>query len=306
MWASVDMTVDVAGSQTALNGGIEPEIVVAPSIFAHRSEQKKVKLVRRRSFEHDGMVFSFLDAESDGKPLLALHGHWMGASDFTTLAADLGPSGRLIALDQRGFGETDHGAEHSMAGYIGDVVALLDHLCLAEPIPVLGHSFGGVVAYHLAAAYPQRVSSLIIEDIGVKLQDDSAPYIENWAGTSRLREDLEARLGPRLAPYLQQSIHRVADGWKLNFDPAEFLVSEQAINGDHWNVWLQSSCPALVVSGSQSRVCDATELRAMASRRLGARFVQLEAGHSVHIDARADFVELVRQFLNAQSGAVHF
>lgn len=128
----------------------------------------------------------------------------------------------------------------------------------------------------------------------MNIQDDSSHFVVNWAGTSRLREELEARLDPRLAPYLQQSIHRVADGWKLNFDPAEFLVSERAINGDHWTVWLQSCCPALVVSGSESRSCDATELQAMASRRDGAQFRQLKAGHSVHIDARADFVELIR------------
>nr|WP_319515215.1 alpha/beta hydrolase [uncultured Cohaesibacter sp.] len=253
--------------------------------------------MRRHSFEHDGVVFSFLDAGGSSKPLLALHGHWMGASDFAGIADDLSPEWRLIALDQRGFGETDHGAEHNMGVYVGDVVALLEHLSITEPIPILGHSFGGIVAYHLAAAHPDRVSAMIIEDIGVNIQDDSAPYVANWSGTFRLREALEKRLGSRLSPYLQNSICRVKDGWTLNFDPDEFLISEQATNGDHWNVWLQSRCPALVVSGSESRVCDATELRAMAEKREGTGFAQLKAGHSVHIDARSEFAEIVQQFL---------
>ncbi|AVO37168.1 alpha/beta fold hydrolase [Pukyongiella litopenaei] len=256
--------------------------------------------MRRHSFERDGVVFSFLDAGGDGKPLLALHGHWMGASDFTEVADDLSPEWRVIALDQRGFGETDHGAAHHMAAYVGDAVALLAHLAIAAPVPVLGHSFGGIVAYHLAAAHPERVSAMIIEDIGVNIQDDSTPFVTHWSGTFRLRETLEDRLGPRLAPYLQRSIRRTKDGWTLNFDPAEFLLSEQATNGDHWNVWLQSRCPALVLSGSESRVCDRAELQAMAERRDGTEFARLEAGHSIHIDARPEFVERLRQFLDKQ------
>ncbi|MCV0378985.1 alpha/beta hydrolase [Nitratireductor sp.] len=257
--------------------------------------------MRRHSFEHDGVVFSFLDAGGDGKPLLALHGHWMGASDFIEVADDLLPEWRVIALDQRGFGETDHGAAHNMTAYLGDVVALLKKLSITEPVPVLGHSFGGIVAYHLAAAHPDRVSAMIIEDIGVNIQDDSTPYVTNWSGTFRLREELEERLGPRLSPYLQKSIRRVEDGWTLNFDPAEFLVSERATNGNHWKVWLQSRCPALVVSGSESRVCDGTELQTMTERREGTVFTQLKAGHSIHIDDRTDFVETLRHFLSTQN-----
>ncbi|WP_020594186.1 alpha/beta fold hydrolase [Kiloniella laminariae] len=253
--------------------------------------------MRRHSFEHDDMVFSFLDAGGEGKPLLVLHGHWMGGSDFGVLAEDLAPNWRVIALDQRGFGETDHAVPHNLPAYVSDVIALLDHLSITEQVPVLGHSFGGIVAYHLAAAHPDRVSAMIIEDIGVNIQDDSAPYVENWDVTFRLREALEEHLGPRLAPYLQNSIHRIAEGWTLNFDPAEFLVSEQATNGDHWDIWLQSKCPALVVSGSTSRISDAAELQSMAERREDTNFVQLNAGHSVHIDARAEFVDLLQQFL---------
>lgn len=253
--------------------------------------------MRRHSFEHDGLVFSFLDAGGAGKPMIALHGHWMGGSDFAMLAEDLAPEWRVIALDQRGFGETDHAARHSMPAYVSDVEALLDHLSITGPVPVIGHSFGGIVAYHFAAKHPERVSAMIIEDIGVNIQDDSSPYVASWGGVFRLREALEERLGPRLSPYLQNSIHRLPQGWALNFDPAEFLASEQATNGNHWNIWLQSQCSALVVSGSESRICDATELRAMAERRSGTKFAQLYAGHSVHIDARKEFAELLRQFL---------
>ncbi len=78
--------------------------------------------MHRYSFKREGIVFSYLDAGGPGAPLLALHGHWMGASDFRRLAEDLAPDWRVIALDQCGFGETDHGAEHSLAPYLQDSI----------------------------------------------------------------------------------------------------------------------------------------------------------------------------------------
>lgn len=254
--------------------------------------------MRRHSFLHDKIVFSYLDNGGGGEPLLVLHGHWMGASDFEDFAGRIGDKWRVIALDQRGFGETDHTDRHSLDAYVNDAVAVLDKAGVTDPVSVLGHSFGGVVAYHLAAIHPGRVKAMIIEDIGVVLDDDALPFVTPWAGTFRLREELEDKLGPRLSPYLQKSIQRVDDGWRLNFEPEEFLASEQAINGDHWAIWLKSRCPALVVSGSQSRVADGAHLREMADRRMKTDFLQLNAGHSVHIDAPEAFADNVAAFLH--------
>lgn len=255
--------------------------------------------MRRGSFEHDNLIFSFLDSGGDGKPLLALHGHWMGASDFEDLAADLAPMWRVVALDQRGFGESDHTDRHALLAYVSDALALLDHLGITAPIPVIGHSFGGIVAYHMAAQHPQRVACMVIEDIGVEIEDDSAPFVTPWAGTYRLREELEAKLGPRLAPYLQKSIQRCPEGWRLNFEPDEFLRSERATNGDHWSVWLASRCPALVVGGRASRVCDSEHLKAMADKRTHTTLVLLDAGHSVHVDARKEFAKACQTFMGS-------
>lgn len=255
--------------------------------------------MRRGSFEHDNLIFSFLDSGGGGKPLLALHGHWMGASDFEDLAADLAPQWRIIALDQRGFGESDHTERHTLSSYVSDAEALLNHLGIAGPVPVIGHSFGGIVAYHMAAWHPERVASMVIVDIGVQINDDSSPFVAPWAGTYRLREELEAKLGPRLAPYLQRSICRHAEGWRLNFNIAEFLRSEQATNGDHWAVWLASQCPTLVIGGRTSRVCDPEHLKAMADRRARATLTMINAGHSVHVDAREEFAQACLQFLKS-------
>ena len=151
-------------------------------------------LLKRRSFHHDGLRFSYLDGETDRPVLLLLHAHWMGASDFEDVAAALADGWRIVALDQRGHGETDHGGAHSIQAYIGDVDALLDAAGINGPIVLLGHSFGGMVANLYAAARPDRVRGLILEDIDVA-RDDHHDFMLAWSGVYPSREALEQKIG---------------------------------------------------------------------------------------------------------------
>jgi pimeloyl-ACP methyl ester carboxylesterase len=220
----------------------------------------------------------------------------MGASDFEALAQELCPDHRVIALDQRGFGETDHTDRHSAKAYVSDVLALLDAAGIDGPVPILGHSFGGVVAYHFAAAHPDLVSHMIILDIGVR-HDDHNTFVRDWAGVYPPREELEAKIGERLSPYLQKSIHRVKGGWSLNFDPDEYLLSETALNGDDMEIWCKSTCPALIIRGADSRISDADELAEMAQKRARTDLIAVKAGHSVHVDNPAETATAIRNFL---------
>ena len=137
--------------------------------------------------------------------LLLLHAHWMGASDFEEVAPALADAWRIVALDQRGHGETDHGGAHSIEAYRGDLDALLDAASISGRIVLLGHSFGGMVANLYAAARPARVRGVILEDIDVA-RDDHHDFMLAWSGLYPSREALEEKVGARLAPYLRRSI----------------------------------------------------------------------------------------------------
>lgn len=192
---------------------------------------------QRRTFEHDGLRFSYLDTGGTGPLLVLLHAHWMGASDFDDVVPSLGDGWRVVGLDQRGHGETQHGGTHSIDAYIGDVDALLAAIGHTGPVVLLGHSFGGMVANHYAGARPDRVRAIIMEDIDVA-RDDRHDFISPWGGVFPSREALEERIGARLAPYLRKSMTQVEGGWTLTFEPHEVLVSSAALSGDYWHVWL--------------------------------------------------------------------
>ena len=68
----------------------------------------------------------------------------------------------VIAYDQRGLGQTSKPlGDYSMKQYADDAASLLDELGI-ETIPVMGVSFGGMVAQELVKRHPSRVSKLVL------------------------------------------------------------------------------------------------------------------------------------------------
>jgi len=249
----------------------------------------------RQRFQHDGLTFSYLDAGGAGQPLVALHAHWMEGLTYAPLAATLAPKWRVIALDQRGHGHSDHAPTYTRDDYLGDVAALLSSLGLNDAV-LLGNSLGGVNAYQFAARYPQLVRALIIEDIGAEMRDDTS-FALAWEGTFATRKTLAERVGPRLLPYLQDSVRQTPSGWRLAFDPRDMVVSQSHLNGDHWDDWLATRCPALMIRGLDSRVMTPFQVEQMAVRRPHTHLQSLAAGHVVHMDNPAGFGEAVEAFL---------
>ena len=76
------------------------------------------------------------------------------------------------------------------------------------------------------------------------------------------------------------------------------MQSQKALNGDHWEDWLASSCPVLLIGGRDSRVTDVPQLEQMASRRPNTKLVMLAGGHVVHFDNLKGFAATVGEFLD--------
>lgn len=250
-----------------------------------------------RSFiDLSGRRLSYLDHGGAGRPLLALHGHFGEGRTFARLAAMLRPSWRVFAPDQRGHGESDRAAEYSREGYVHDALALLDHLGLSR-IPVIGHSLGGVNAYQLAASNPDRVSALVIEDIGAVVDSDLS-FALGWPDRTQSRESLLKILGPRLAPHLVDAFRKYRNGWGFAFHSSDMVVSQRSLNGDHWSDWLATNCPTLLLRGSRSTVLTSEHAAEMASRRGQVDLVELSGGHVIHDDQPEAFAAAIATFLD--------
>jgi pimeloyl-ACP methyl ester carboxylesterase len=99
-------------------------------------------------------------APAGGEPALILHGG-PGMSDYTEpLADELSRSFRAIRYQQRGKSPSTTAGPLTVEAHVADAFAVLDELRL-ERAWVVGHSWGGHLAMHVAAAEPQRVSGLV-------------------------------------------------------------------------------------------------------------------------------------------------
>lgn len=103
----------------------------------------------------------YYEIAGDGEPLLLLHGGLGGSEHFAEIVPLLSKSFEVITVDRRGHGRsTDNGEPYSYAGMAEEMKAFLDHLQLGS-VKMLGFSDGGVVGFHLASTYPERVEKLV-------------------------------------------------------------------------------------------------------------------------------------------------
>ena len=99
--------------------------------------------------------------------MLAIHGLTGHGQRWQKLASSL-PEITVAAPDLLGHGRSSWAAPWSIDANISALTTLLDDEAQA-PVLVVGHSFGGALAMHLAAARPDQVAALLLLDPAVGL-----------------------------------------------------------------------------------------------------------------------------------------
>ncbi|MEU4333734.1 alpha/beta fold hydrolase [Micromonospora lupini] len=100
---------------------------------------------------------------SDGVPVLLLHGFPQHSGEWDEVVPALHAAGlRTYALDQRGYSpgaRPEAVAAYRIPELVADVVAVLDALGV-DAVHLVGHDWGAIVAWAVAAAHPERVRTL--------------------------------------------------------------------------------------------------------------------------------------------------
>ncbi len=121
-------------------------------------------------FDSDGVQIHY-ETWGEGYPIILVHGiianlelNWVAANWVETLQ----PLRRVVALDNRGHGESDkpHDPEsYGAENMAGDVLRLMDHLGI-EKADLFGYSMGASISAYLLARHPERFSSVILGGVG--------------------------------------------------------------------------------------------------------------------------------------------
>ena len=235
--------------------------------------------------------------DAQATPVVCLHGlraygHW-----FDELATVVSDQYRVLALDQRGRGETDWAADgdYTREAYVSDVEAFIETLQLDRFI-LIGHSMGGLNAIHYAARHPERVLALGVLDIGPEIDPTGMQRIraelgETPAGFDSWQEAkafLKMR-HPKASEENRQTrltwmLKEGADGriaWRIDqaiFDPNLKPDDPQQT----WDLLSQIRCPTLILRGGESDVLSVDTCQKMLTRIPDGRWVEIPgAGHMV-------------------------
>lgn len=148
----------------------------------------------------DGFAFSARAAgPDDGRPVLLLHGFpqtsrcW--AAELEALAAE---GFRAVAFDQRGYSpgaRPDDVGAYKPAALVSDVLQVAD-ACGFERFDLVGHDFGGMVAWMVAGHHPDRVRTLAVASTphpaafrssykGSSDQNERSGYMRSFRSTER-------------------------------------------------------------------------------------------------------------------------
>lgn len=166
------------------------------------NELPKVDGVRHRTVRARGIDFHLAEAGSGEDVVLCLHGwpqHWY---EWRHLMPALADRHRVLALDLRGFGWSDAPRRgYEKENMATDVLAVLDELGL-ERVKLVGHDWGGWIAFLLCLRAPQRFERFLALNI-------VPPWISARAGIGHAwRFAYQQAI---LAPGLGYRLHRRGD-----------------------------------------------------------------------------------------------
>lgn len=271
----------------------------------------------------DGRRLAYRDTGGAGPPVLCLAGLTRNSRDFDALASHLAPRWRVVRLDSRGRGASEHAAEpmteYTVPVETGDALALLDHLGLAQAA-VIGTSRGGILGMAMASARPGAVSALVLNDVGAVVEMkgllailarlDRMPEEPDFESAARrLAEDNTAAFPG--VPLSRWRIHaraifdEVEGRPRLAHDPQ--LRAAAAVDDDSANISLWplfegvSDIPVLVIRGENSDILSRETVAAMAAHHHRLDHVEIaDRGHAPFLDEPAALAA-IEGFLEAHA-----
>ncbi|MBT9316923.1 alpha/beta fold hydrolase [Leptothoe spongobia] len=121
-------------------------------------------MATRKTIPLKQIDLSYLDWQSNGQPILLLHGLADHALVWSAVGNQLASNYHPIAVDMRGHGESskpDNGYDFDTV--MNDLVQLMDHLGWAAA-HIVGHSWSGKMAAYWATRQPERFLSMVLVD----------------------------------------------------------------------------------------------------------------------------------------------
>ena len=254
-----------------------------------------------QAIDVNGLRVHYLDWGNPGAPpVVCVHGYTSSAQAFNALARRFHDRCHFVALDVRGHGASawSPAGAYQYRDQVGDLAAVVDKLGLSR-FTLIGTSMGGIIAMAYAGTHPDRLTHLVINDIGPDVEVGSQ-RITQMVGS---RPDEFGTLDDAMAYRRQMSpivvgralddqrelalgvLRQRPDGrWMWKMDPA-YIEQRVKIGPPErpalWPALQRVTCPTLVVWGSDSDVLSEAQARRMVDTLADGELVTVSGvGHA--------------------------
>ena len=248
-------------------------------------------------------------AGTAGHLVVFVHGIGGNRRNWTAQLAALGVQYRAVALDIRGYGDSDDYAGPLLLDDIcADIVRVIEHFSAAQAT-IVGLSMGGMIAQEFYRRFPERVHSLILCSTNAGIGVDLSPQQKRDFVEMRKRPLLDGGEPADLIPGMRAVLFGEAP-------PAAALAGiEQSVGAlrtasyvkaieaivefDSSDLPERIRVPTLLVGGTHDKVIPLSHMRDMERAIPGAELAVLHgAGHLLNLEQADEFNRLVARFLS--------
>jgi pimeloyl-ACP methyl ester carboxylesterase len=271
---------------------------------------------------HD-LELNLLEWSQEGVPLVLLHGLGNEAHLWDDFVPSVSAHYRVLALDQRGHGDSDWDPEmrYDAESMADDLEAVLDAVGI-DRFVLVGFSMGGRVAMTFAGRHPERLAGLVIIDIGPEVDARGVMRIsgemsENRAPVFSSHREYVAMLSLNYPAGQPDALKRMAeyglkkrddDLFELKMDPKlrgarptdeATKAREEKFIQQQWDALAKVPCATLIVRGAASDILSPEIADKMVDDVLqnGTLAIVPQAAHSVMTDNPKGFEEAVCAFV---------
>ena len=229
---------------------------------------------------------------------------------FAPIVPALARRHRVHVVDLPGHGYSEAIEATTLAAFADLVLTSLD---LGEPATILGWSFGGLVAQHIAHANAQSVKALVLVGASPRfVAGRDWPHAMSAQTLSRFGDELRVAYRPTLQRFLTLQVQGSEAGRATLAKLRHALFERSAPatgtltavlrilhEADMRDAAAQIAAPTLVVAGPRDALTPAAAGAWLARALPNARYVEIEgAAHAPFLSHRDAFLETVRTFLD--------
>jgi len=267
-------------------------------------------MYKKRYISVNGLRLHYLDWNGpSSRVMILLHGVMDNAQIWDSFAFPASNHLRIIALDQRGHGDSDWASPpaYSCNDYVKDLSDFIESLGV-NGIILIGHSMGALHAIKYATMEPKKVKGLIHVDIEPSPPPENRQYlngrysiqpsfyisIEDYIG--KIRKTIQYAEEDVIRNFAYSSLKKECDGkFYIRFDKEVLKYFDLYDLLPHVK---NIKCPTLIVRGEESLVMRRDKAREMNRYISQSRLVEIpKSGHIVPLDNPNSLQKVVMDFL---------